>query len=171
MSSPPQLDSPFVVTTRSSDGRRSKDQVSWSEAVSHVTEWVTLLKAELEAPDLWRALEDASFAEDGSGDNSPFSDEERQEIARNVAAIKGEHSASGSLNPTQLRHLESKLDYLVDAAGRMGRLDWRNLVAGTMLGMLSEAILPSETTHRVFSTLLHSVSQVLGHSVPLLPSP
>ena len=70
-----------------------------------------------------------------------------------------------SLSQVQMRPLEEKLDYLVDASGRLGRKDWLNaFIGGTLAFMLSVALAP-ESARTMFLTFLRAI----GHLYPELP--
>jgi uncharacterized membrane protein YraQ (UPF0718 family) len=49
-----------------------------------------------------------------------------------------------SLSDAQMLRLESQLDNMAAAAGRMGRKDWILLVCGALLGAVIQGILPPE---------------------------
>jgi hypothetical protein len=106
---------------------------------------------------------------DATDDNSPFTPQEQKGIAERVAAIKADAQSRYRLTDQQMLVLEAKLDYVVEASKRMGRLDWRNLAAGVVLDMVREAALPTETTTKVFNQLLTAVSHMLGHPLQLGP--
>jgi hypothetical protein len=63
-----------------------------------------------------------------------------------------------------------KLDYLVTAAGRLGRTDWRGLFVGIMLSLVITAVLPPEAARHILLTVLRSIGHIFGHGFPELPS-
>jgi hypothetical protein len=63
--------------------------------------------------------------------------------------------------------LNAKLDYLVGAAGRLGRIDWRNVFAGAILGFILSAALPPESARQIILELLRAIGHLFGH--PALP--
>jgi hypothetical protein len=71
------------------------------------------------------------------------------------------HSFSGA----QIEALEEKLDYLVDASGRLGRKDWLNAFIGVALGYILGAALPPESARTIFQTFLRAI----GLLYPELP--
>ncbi len=50
--------------------------------------------------------------------------------------------------------MKGQLDYLQDAASRMGRIDWRNAVTGVLLGTVVNAALPGDAVRDALLTLL-----------------
>jgi hypothetical protein len=163
---------PVVQATLPDGPVRRGRLASWDNVPDAVETWISELAEELATPDFWSTLGSmprmADAFSQGSDDNSPFTIQEQEAIEERIAAIKREARDSLQLSREQLGHAEAKLDYLVDASKRVGRVDWRNLVAGTILTMATEAVLPAEATHRVFSLLVGAVSHLVGHPLPQL---
>ncbi|GAC1605234.1 MAG: hypothetical protein NVS3B21_34770 [Acidimicrobiales bacterium] len=63
--------------------------------------------------------------------------------------------------------LEERLAYIEDAAGRLGRIDWRNAVAGAMLGAIVAAALPPDAVRALLNALFLGVGHFFGQG--LLP--
>jgi hypothetical protein len=64
----------------------------------------------------------------------------------------------------------AKLDYLGDAASRVGRIDWRNAFVGVILSYILGAALPPESARSIFQTfvaLLRGIAHFYG--LPQLP--
>ncbi len=72
------------------------------------------------------------------------------------------------ISSAQMRLLEGQLNYLQDAAGRMGRIDWRNAVTGVLLGTIINAVLPGKVARDALLMLLRSVGHMFGHPIPEL---
>ena len=75
---------------------------------------------------------------------------------------------SYALSANELVALNERLAYIEEAAGRLGRIDWRNAVAGAMLGALVAAALPPEAVRAFLEMLFQGVGQFFGQG--LLPS-
>ena len=75
-----------------------------------------------------------------------------------------------SLSEAQVLVLDAKVEYLLDAAGRLGRTDWRGVFVGTMLSYALTAALPPESARHILLTLLRSIGHLLGHGFLELPS-
>jgi hypothetical protein len=75
---------------------------------------------------------------------------------------------SYSLSEPQIRILDAKIDYLIAASLRLGRIDWRNACAGVFLGYILAAALPPESARHLFLTLLRALGHLYG--LPELPS-
>jgi hypothetical protein len=107
---------------------------------------------------------------DAATENTPFTEDERLEIATKLADMKNYMETTHGLSTDQMEALEGRLKYLQEAAGRMGRVDWRNAAAGVFLGMIVNATLPGDPARDALVTLLRSVSHMFGHPIPELPS-
>jgi hypothetical protein len=146
---------------------------AWIAARDDVATWLASLARELEAPDLWAELErERQIVGEAPGpevENTPFTQEEQQLIGRQLNEVKEYVRQTHELPPGQLRELEARLDYLVDASSRLPRLDWRNALLGVLLGTVVEAILPGDVVRDVLSLIVRGIAHLYGHDVPGLP--
>ena len=102
---------------------------AWQYLMPRISRWLSEVKRELEIPDLWAELQ----AEEnllGAGaeeaiENTPFTPDEQAEIAGRLYELTDQARNTYSLSDAQMRALEAKIDYLVEASARMGRIDWR----------------------------------------------
>jgi hypothetical protein len=147
---------------------------SWTSAEQSVSRWLEEVKQDLETPDLWAELQQEremlGTAPAEATENTPFSADEQREIANQLRATKKYVKKTYALSEDDMQALEARLDHLGDAAGRLGRLDWRTVVAGTLLTAIVEAVLPPEATRDVLLMLLRSLAHLFGHPIPELPS-
>jgi hypothetical protein len=65
-----------------------------------------------------------------------------------------------------MRALDAKLDYLVNAARRLGRKDWLNVCAGAILGFILAVALPPDAARGILLGLLQTIGHLYG-----LPEP
>lgn len=107
---------------------------------------------------------------DTDTENTPFTDDEQLEIATKLADMKSYMETTHGLSMDQMETLEGRLKYLQEAAGRMGRVDWRNATAGVFLGMIVNVTLPGDVARDALVTLLRSMSHMFGHPIPELPA-
>jgi hypothetical protein len=136
---------------------------SWSIVVELFKAWLAGVKRDLATPDLWAELQNEArlfeFDSTDPAENTPFTREEQAQIARQLQEIAENARTTYSLSGAQMQALDEKLSYLVDAAGRLGRTDWRGLVIGTMLSFALSIALPPEPARHIF----FSVLRVIGH--------
>ena len=66
--------------------------------------------------------------------------------------------------------LDVKLDYLVNAARRLGRKDWLIVCAGVILTLIIGAVLPPSAPRDMFLGLLRAIGHLYGlPDLPTLP--
>jgi hypothetical protein len=154
------------------DGPRQSSVDGEDEWLPAVKNWLAVLKRDLETPDLWATLKQQQTMLDSPGDpdaNTPFTAEEQQQIAQQLGEVRAYTRETYKLSGHQMRLLEGRLDYLQDAASRMGRIDWRNAVTGVLLGTVVNAALPGDAVRDALLMLLRSVGHMFGHPMPELP--
>jgi hypothetical protein len=150
-------------------------QYTWQSLVARISRWLEEVKRDLEMPDLWAELRRDSqlLFGNGSGDvaeNRPFTQAERNEIAARLQALAEHARRTYSLSATQMRALEAKVDYLVNAARRLGLIDWLNVCAGAILGYILNASLPPEAARGMLSALFRAIGHLYGlPDLPMLP--
>jgi hypothetical protein len=146
---------------------------NWESQLGYVRSWLEYLRREWEAPDLWAELasgrELGSVVSDAVTDNSPFNPQERAEISQKLEEVKRYVRQTYELNEAQYDAIDARLDYLVDAAARLGRVDWRNAFVGAFLGAVVQAVLPPEPVRDVVSLALRGLGHLFGVHIPELP--
>jgi hypothetical protein len=147
------------------------DAYSWEAVLTHVSAWLRALKLDLETPDLWSELQREAELLGGVSNeanaNTPFTLEEQKEIARRLQEWAEYAKRTYSLSERKMQILNAKLDYLVGAAGRLGRIDWLNAVVGAILGFILTAALSPESARHLFFEFLRAIGHLFGY--PALP--
>jgi hypothetical protein len=64
--------------------------------------------------------------------------------------------------------LESKLDYLLEAARHSRRIDWLNLALGAFAGAVLDGILTPDVVQKVLAALGAGLGPLFGHPVHVL---
>jgi hypothetical protein len=122
---------------------------SWRALMERVSRWLGEVKHDLETPDLWAELRSDTellvATSDETRENTPFTPAEQKEIARALQELGEDAKSTYALSAAQEQELDAKLDYLVDAAGRLGRTDWRGVFVGVMLSLVLSGALPPES--------------------------
>jgi hypothetical protein len=147
---------------------------SWQSLIPRVERWLGEVKRDLETPDLWAELQQERELLGGRLDdavqNTPFTPEEQAQIAKQLRELKEHVKTTYSLSENELAALDSRLNYLEDAAGRLPRIDWRNLLVGTMLTLIVTALLPPEAVRAILLIALHGLDHLFGGGgTPLAP--
>jgi hypothetical protein len=109
---------------------------SWHAIIPRIGRWLEDIKRDLETPDLWAELQReaellGAYSDDVT-ENTPFTADEQKEIAGRLQEFAEHARRTYSLSGAQMRVLDAKLDYLVNAARRLGRKDWRNVFIGAI---------------------------------------
>jgi hypothetical protein len=145
---------------------------SWPTVMQRMRGWLNYVKIYHNTRDLWAELErdgqlllGATF--DEVTDNTPFTADEQNEIAARLQELAEDARRTYSLSAEQMRALEAKVDYLITATRRLGRKDWLNVCAGTILGYILNASLPPEAARGMFLGLLRVIGHLCG--LPDLP--
>ena len=140
---------------------------SWPTHLERFTRWVVAVKDDMETPDLWaelsRQTELVAGASDDSLENTPFTPDERAEIARQLNELRQRAKAEYCLSETQAEDLDSKLDYLLDAADRLGRKDWLNACIGALVGYFLAAALSPDASRQILLKVLNGIAGFFGH--------
>ena len=150
------------------------DQDVWNGKIWFVGRWLEFLKREIEAPDLWASLaqdQEMLGAEPPEAVNTPFSAEEQVQVKRAIEEIRVYISATYSLASEPLATVNRKLDYLIDASTRLGRIDWKNILVAALITLALERVIPSGPGLReLLGTAWHLLRHVLSGviSPPLL---
>lgn len=128
----------------------------------------------MEAPDLWGSLaqeRELLGSEPAEAVNTPFNADERSQIKRAIDEIRVYITTTYSLTDEPLRRVNAKLDYLIDASTRLGRIDWKNLFVGALFSLALQQLSPTGPGLReLVVTAGHLLRHILGGiiSPPLL---
>jgi len=140
--------------------------------ISGVSRWLVDVKRDLETPDLWAELQrEAQLlgdASDEATENTPFTPDEQKEIAMRLQGMAEQARHTYSLSEEQMRVLNAKIDYLKAAAGRLGRIHWRDVFLGVMFTFVLASALPPESVRHIVLTILRTIVQ--HHGFPELPN-
>jgi hypothetical protein len=120
--------------------------LDWIGKLSAVRLWLYNLKREIEAPDLWAALsqeQEILNLEPSEAVNTPFTLDEQLQIKTAIEEIRIYITSTYSLEGDSLTKINRKLDYLIDASTRLGRIDWKNLFVGALISLALQQLSPS----------------------------
>lgn len=149
-------------------------RLNWTGKVEAVERWLTYLKREINEPDLWASLaqERELLASEPMGAvNAPFNAEEQSQIRRAIDEIRVYITSTYSLASEPLAKVNGKLDYLIDASTRIGRIDWKNIFVGALVGLVLQQLIPGSGFQDLIGVASHLLRRVLGgviSSPPLL---
>jgi AcrR family transcriptional regulator len=145
----------------------------WNAQLRRFSTWLSNLTDDLGTPDLWAELgQDQQLfaaASDGNIDNSPFTSDERDEIARQLALLLNAARTSYALSDHQLRLLDARVAQLVDASSRLGRKDWVAMFLGIMLTLVITSVLPSDVVQQLIGAFAQGVRHLFTSGPLQLP--
>jgi hypothetical protein len=122
------------------------------DMVFHV--WLRRLRQELDAPDLWAtALQDRDFLQLTAvlqSENTPFTLPEQSYIADQLGKIRDAVIASAELTNDQRQLIETQIQYTQEAAGRLGRIDWKGVLVNTLITVAVTAVFTPDRTRQLF---------------------
>jgi hypothetical protein len=80
--------------------------------------------------------------------------------------------AEYKLDGEKLRDLDERIEYLEQASQRVGRIDWVQIFAGQLVGLVMRAVLPGDAIGQCLRFLAQSVGHLFGGGGVLeLPGP
>ncbi len=153
-----------VVESRSTD--------YWSRQLGYASEWLQLLKREIDAPDLWGAIAQESelveIAIANETSNTPFTNDEQKHLVSQIKEIENYSKASFNLSKEQLKFISLRLDYLKESAKRQGRRDWLHTVIGILVTIIVGVGLAPEQAGELFRFAANILKHVLKGTLPAL---
>ena len=140
----------------------------WAEHAEHLDAWVTNLRRELEAPDLWSAGKELASEIADIERNDPFTASERELISESIRSLRRRVDETFELTTTQAEIVAARLTYLEAAAGRVGRFDWRGLVVSVIWGVAWDMAFNPEQTRQLVGFFIDAFGGLI-QALPRLP--
>ena len=141
-------------------------KIDWIGKLSVVRLWLSNLKREVEAPDLWASLsqeQELLSLEPAEATNTPFTPDEQRQVKQAIEEIRIYITTTYTLESEPLARINRQLDYLIDASTRLGRIDWKNLFVGALISLALQQ-LPSSGpgVRELIAAAGHFLRHVLG---------
>lgn len=118
----------------------------WEVLLERIRKWANEVIAWPDTPDYWELLRNSwqnLATSERNWNNTPFSPEEQAAISAQLTAIKESLRKARKLRKDQISLLEEKLDKLLRASHREGRIDWGNLFVQSIVAlMVTDTITP-----------------------------
>jgi hypothetical protein len=121
----------------------SIDPGDWNGLSRLFERWTAYLAREILVPDLWSTLSPAprlAAAGAAPADNSPFTREEQPRVLLKLEELKKYARESSALDRGQQARVDREFEYLGAAVERMGRVDWRNVLAGLLVNLVIDRV-------------------------------
>jgi hypothetical protein len=141
---------------------------SWELQYEYLKKWLSLLKTELDEPDLWAAItQERRLVVSGAApiENSPFSPEEQTHIDAVVNELRVYLLTTVAVESPEAKYIEARLRHLEEASSRLGRKDWINLALGILVNIAVGVALAPDAAR----SLLRLAGQLLGWVTPDTP--
>ena len=119
--------------------------------------------------DLWAELDISSISSKESRilNNTPFSQDEQKRIVEKLNKLKEEAENLKLVQGRQIELLHERVEYLGEAAKRLGRKDWLMAATGALIELTFEAGLTSEATKHFLQLAGEAIRWIMSHP-PLL---
>lgn len=146
---------------------------SWQSQEGYFYDWLDLLKKEIATPDVW-----SNFASENAfhnilplseEENRPFTQEEMRVVSTHlrqieqniIKAISSKHLADSQSEKNVKETIQRQFEYLDNAAQRVGRVDWKNLVSNSIVTIVISAIFAPDARAEVFRLLIDAFDMLL----------
>lgn len=128
---------------------------SWGEVKSIFLMWLKLLKSEIETLDPWeeigKYIPGVKLDLEDEGVNDKFNKEELNSIKASIDKLKLEIKSNFNVNQIKWEIVNKKLDYVVDRAQKIGRIDWKNIFIAKIIDIGIILLLNSEQFKQLFA--------------------
>jgi len=121
--------------------------------------WLQILQREVGQPNLWAGILDADLPSSPSS-NAPLTADEVEYVRGQIDSAR-KYLHGQNLDKQTLDSVNKKLDYLVGASKRMGRIDWRTLAIGTVVEIAISAAFAPEQAQALFQLITAPVQRLL----------
>jgi hypothetical protein len=146
----------------------------WEDVKLQAEAWARELVYVTQTPDFWATYQSSGqffTGPDQPVDNGPFTTRERAAIEGRIEEVKRQARANPELTEDQISAIGEKLDYLKEAADRVGKKDWRVLLYGAAFGLILNDTVPPHVVQGIITTMITGLGHIfgLGGPPPALP--
>jgi len=151
----------------------SSDSGSWDTQLFYFEWWIQYLKREIDAPDLWEdLLESSGFNKSVDYSEVMLSVEEQKEIVQRIENAKIKLLEEYKLDDNQIKSINEKLDYLIEATEKQSKFNWRHIARSVCISIAIEIGKNSQEAKSAFETLGTIIGDFLNigaQNMPLIP--
>ena len=112
--------------------------LNWDQSISTVAAWLKNLKREIDSPDLWASLiqeMELLGLESSERLTRRLIWKSKLRSSELFDEIRVYITSTYCLAEEPLRRVHAKLDYLIDASTRVGRIDWKNIFVSSLIAL------------------------------------
>jgi hypothetical protein len=127
---------------------------SWDNQLTYLSQWLSFVKRELDAPPLWEQLTQGEPLLEvplAGAEDSPFRPEELQAIEAQLDEVR--NYLRDQLPPAALPTVQAQLDRLEAAAKTTGRLSWVQMTIGLLVGLAWSGVLAPEQARTILQII------------------
>ena len=142
-------------------------QYKWENARYDFRQWLYYLEREISQPDLWEELEkikvfdDIEFESESENTMQQFTYQETMQIENGINEVRKYLIEVVENDKEQSKIINEKLDYLIHASKRMGRMDWKNVFVGAFVNIATSIGLNQEQGQVIITLFLNTVSGIM----------
>jgi phage-related protein len=145
----------------------------WGYRLTIVGDWLSYLRREYDAPDLWKLLQQQSklarLATSERLSNDQFTASEKDYIRNQLGEIRRHITSIHKLQLQQSEVLEQGFAHLDENLNSFGKKDWLILAIGTLVTIAVAATFSPDVTRSMFSTFMAAIQPVFQVFMDLIP--
>jgi hypothetical protein len=152
-----------ILRTQPYGKRVAYQDIYAEDYIGIVRDWAEELKA-AKVKELLRGDGSApsGFADDQTGENTPFTPAERADIINQLRAIHDSVRRNYRLSAEQLAAIDKRLQEAEEASKRLGRKDWQSLFYGIVFGLIVNDAVPPDVAQHIFTGVINGIAHLLG---------
>jgi hypothetical protein len=145
--------------------------LSWRDVLNWFQHWLSDVKTDLETPDLWTELaaNRVTLTVPSPEENTPFTVQEQRQLQDQLDHILGAILSDLQLTADQGTTIRADMDYLKEAATRVGRRDWTEIAMGVIGGWVLSSALPPEKVSEIWAHYFVPIFQSISNLSQYLP--
>ncbi len=127
---------------------QSQHTITWVRQFEAFNNWINRLTSEIAEPDPWEQIKafapDVEILFETGEHNTAFSFVEVQQIITALDTLQLQMESRFTLAQNQLQVLRTNIEYLKDQAKKQGRINWKQILIGTLVTLAVKLALPPE---------------------------
>lgn len=130
---------------------------NWMDKKAAIANWIKLLAQQVVPPDKWQLYKEQleSFKLKEPPKEEYFSFAEFEELEQRMNILKEGIQKLG-LSKEKLSLLEAKLEQVLEQGKKMRKVNWRDLLIGTLMAYVVDHALSVEISHQLWDLVRHS---------------
>jgi len=156
----------YSVIDGPSTGAGEPTARTWEQLLERISFWAEEIRYVTMTPDLWQELKQARallpLVASEHASNTPFTADERAEVARQIDQVTVYIRETFELTAVQMTAIERGLGEVKDASNRLGRKDWKSILYGTALSLAITDLVPAHVVQTILTAAVGGLAHLLG---------